>query len=521
MTELETAFSGGAMAAPDVSLRGITKSFTGRRVLRDVDLNLRHGEVHALLGANGAGKSTLIKVLCGHFAPEAGSISIRGKTYQGLGSPQEALRLGIRVVHQETPLFDTLSVAECIGLFLQYPTGLAGRIRWRSLNRRASELLTRFGVDLDPRRLCARLSASERAMVSVAMALGGEGEEQTAALILDEASAAVPEAEAGRFLGQIRELATSGTPVLMVTHRLAEVGAVADYVTILNDGIVVYQGPPLPSNQMIGLMTSKVAVAEDISEEVVPDSGANHADPERKVAAQRTVLCVQDLRTERLGGVSFEVRAGECLGLVGNTDSGHDDIPMALVGAARVRSGRIVVGDQDSDAPKNPRAALRAGIALVPRDRLHQGGVASLSMSENLLLPSLGRFWFRPGLARRVVDSMITELDIRPPKRQTLMRELSGGNQQKLILAKWLTCQPRLLILDDPTIGVDPGARRKLFEVVRHQIEMGLAVILLTSEPEQFVEMCDRVLAFSGGRIVDEISPPRLTYQEVARWAAA
>jgi ribose transport system ATP-binding protein len=495
-------------------------SFGGRRVLSNVDLAVPPGQVHALLGANGAGKSTLIKILSGHFRPESGSITIGGQSYPGWDSPQRATELGVRVVHQETPLFDTLSVAENIGLFLGYPTGAARRVRWRALRRRVTELLASFGIDLDPKLMCAELSASDRALVSIAIALGRDQQHPASILILDEASAAVPQAEADHFLRRVRALASAGTPVLMVTHRLVEVEAIADQVTVLNDGLSVYQGPPVPESDLINLMSSSADLAavshSDVAESLTALRARNVGDD------APVVLRVEHLSSARLRDVSFEVRAGECVGIVGGSDSGLEDLPLALVGATPVTGGRIFIDGAEVGPIDDPRDALKVGVALVPRDRLRQGGIASLSVAENILLPTVGEYWMKPRQAHVVVDGMIKEVDVRPPQRKLLLRELSGGNQQKLILGKWLACRPKVLILDDPTVGVDPGARRKLFDVVKSRAEHdGLAVILYSSEPEQLASVCHRVIAFAEGRVAATIEGEDLSYVSVARWAAA
>lgn len=501
-------------------MNGVSMSFAGRSVLENVSISIPPGEIHALLGANGAGKSTLIKILSGHFRPDSGTISIDGSSSSGLESPQRASELGVRVVHQETPLFDTLSVAENIGLFLGYPTGLARRVRWRTLNRYAKELLSNFHIDIDARRLCAELSAADRALVSIAIALGRDEQSKASILILDEASAAVPQAEADHFLQQVRALASAGTPVLMVTHRLGEVDTVADTVTVLADGLMVYQGPPLPESDLIDLMSAGTNQA--VESPVTGSGGVATLRPHGVDVDARVTLRVEHLSTENLHDISFSVRVGECVGVVGGSDSGLEDLPLALVGAMPLTGGRILVDEVDVGRISGPGAALKAGLVLVPRDRLRQGGVGSLSLSENMLLPTLGHYWMKPRQARTVVDSMLQEVDVRPPQRKLLMRELSGGNQQKLILGKWLMCQPKVLILDDPTVGVDPGARRKLFDVVKRRAEdVGLAIVLFSSEPEQLASVCNRVLAFKDGRLVDTIEGDGLTYLSVARWAAA
>lgn len=514
----EDATPDAAQGFGGIEVRGVNKSFAGRPVLTDVNVDLLPGEVHALVGANGAGKSTLVKLLSGNLAPDAGIISIKGQPFSGMASPLQATELGIRVVHQETPLFDTLSVAESVGLFRGYPIGFAGRVRWRTLQRRARAMLEGFGIAISPRTLGGRLSAAERALVSVAMVLGDVDPSTTSLLILDEASAAVPKQDAEQFLMLVRKLAEAGTPVLMVTHRLGEVEAVADRVTVLSDGRVVYQGVPPSRDRLVTLITGSEFEPQSGASERAGNSGVPSPRQRTNVAA----LSVTGLVGGTLKGLDFTLGQGECIGFVGPPDSGIEDLPLALIGAIDRGDGRFMIDGVAVRYPEGPGAALRAGVALVPRDRAHQGGIGSLSMTENLLLPVTQRYWHRPGRARAVVAAMIQELDIRPPVPNILLRELSGGNQQKVIVGKWLNCRPRVLILDDPTVGVDPGARRRLFDVLAQRArDEDLAVILMTSEPEQLVEHCDRVLAMGDGRIVQELKGRDINYVEVAKWASA
>ena len=504
-----------------VILEGIWKSFAGRPVLRNVDLELRRREVHALVGANGAGKSTLVKILSGNAAPDRGRISVGGAAYPRIGSPRQAADLGVRVVHQEAPLFDTLSVTESIALFSSYETGPGWRIRWQSTRRTAAELLERFGVDTDPAKLGGQIGAADRALIAIAITLGGAQSSDTSLLILDEASAAVPEDEASRFLDQARKLASEGMPVLMVTHRLSEVFEIADKVTVLHNGTVTYSGPPTMSRQeLVNLIAGAAPVEHDKS----ADPDMRGAGPER--GAGQPVLSVRHLSTRQIHDLSFVLRRGEILGFVGGPDSGVEDLPLALTGALGSATGPggeaswLEMGEITAPLPETPRQAMAAGISLVPRDRLRQGLIGSLSIQENMLLPTLSRYWHRGKAAASAVGALIGELDVRPPNPQMLVRELSGGNQQKVIIGKWLNCGPRVLVLDDPTVGIDPVARETIFAVLRRRAkDSGLGVVLLSSEPEQLVQHCDRVIALNGGRAAAEYTRPDLPYSEIARWA--
>lgn len=513
----------GSIGDVSVEARGLWKSFDGPPVLRDVGLVMRRGEIHALVGANGSGKTTLVKVLCGNHRPDAGTVIVRGTTYEGISSPKKASDLGIRVVHQEAPLIDILSVAECMALFRRYHTGVAGRIQWRAVYREAEEILTDLGIDIDPKTLAGSLSAPERALVALAVAFAETSVSDVSLLILDEASASVPEADAERFLSRVRGLAERGLPILMVTHRLKEVAALADRVTVLDDGRVAYQGPAaeVTIEEMVDLMSGERSRPTSLSEpQSVPPM-------QRQVvgglpSTSHSVVDVRGLSTAGLHDLGFSVAAGEVVGVVGGPESGIDELPLALVGAVKVESGEMFLEGVLVPLPRSPREALKRGIVLVPRDRLRDGGIGSLSLHENVLLPVYSRYWHKTALARRTVTDVINRLEVKPAVSRVLLRELSGGNQQKIILGKWLNCEPRLVILDDPTSGIDPSARRTIFKEVQHRAKRDrLGILLFSTEPEQLAEQCDRVIVIDQGRCVAQLAGDSLSYATVARWAAA
>lgn len=503
-----------------VEAHGICKSFTGAQVLRNVDLVIQRGEVHALLGMNGSGKSTLAKILSGNYQPDGGTIRVAGRERRAIASPKQAHSLGVRIVHQETPLIDTMSVAECIALFRSYPTAPGARIQWRRLIRESRELLGRLKVDIDPRRMAGALSAAERALVALAIAMGDIEIDAMSLLILDEASASIPEAEADRFLTHVRLLADSGLPVLMVTHRLQEVVDMSDTTTILHDGAVVYRGPTASLTR------------EQMADRIAGGSGAMQASatlselPRARRAPEDTrqreaLMSVHGLTGPSLHGAQLTVCAGEIVGVVGGPESGIAQLPSALVGAAPGYSGELEIKGHRLRLPRSPREALKAGIVLVPRDRLREGAVGSLSIYENVLVPTARRYWHRGRQARATVEQVIESFEVRPADRRALVRDLSGGNQQKVIIGKWLSCAPRVLILDDPTSGVDPGARRRIFDVLQEEVKRGLGVILFSTEVEHFVDYCDRVILMKGGTVTGELVGERLSRSTVAKLAAA
>lgn len=512
-----------------VVLDDISKAFPGIQALKGVDLTVKRGQVHALLGENGSGKSTLVKVIAGVYEPDEGSITIAGQRRSSLHSPAAAHDLGVRAVHQEAPLVDTLRVTECVALFHGYPIGGLGRVRWSRLVRRTFQLFEELGISIDPRAMASSLSPAERALVSLAIALGGVGG-QTELLVLDEATAALPQRDADVFLERVASLAGQGLPVLMVTHRLGELG-IADEVTVLRDGAVVHSGPADDASEefLVEKMVGESDLARGRAAPVGADAGSVvrlWASSRRGAAAgavgdEPSALEVAHLGTNLLRDVSLEVVRGEIVGVAGLRDSGIGELPLVLAGALERSQGEIRVNGTVLPRRLTPRRARDAGIALVPADRLHQGGVASLSVADNIVLPEAQRYWHNARFERGVVQAVLDELDVRPPNGAALFGQLSGGNQQKALFGKWLLLRPSVLVLDDPTYGVDPGARRKIFEIIHGAAAEGVGILLFSTEPEQLVATCSRVLVLREGLIAGELAGTDLDLETLTRWAWA
>jgi ribose transport system ATP-binding protein len=370
-------------------------------------------------------------------------------------------------------------------------------------------------------------------MVSMAIALGSSPE-TASLLILDEATAAIPEDEADPYLRIVRGVARSGVPVLMVTHRVKEVPSIADRVTVLADGAVVHTGDAanVDDETIISLMvsakrSSAAGSGSPSPEEVrtgVPApnlAGLWQSGPVRKTfSGAHAALEVDQLCTSVLKDVSFTVAKGEIVGAAGLPDSGIADLPLAVAGALPVSSGRILVNGRGLPRACSPAIAIGAGVGLVPADRLRQGVISTLSMRENLILPQFGRFWRRRQAEQERVSSAIATLGIRPSAPQVLMGQLSGGNQQKVVIGKWLLMGPDLLVLDDPTYGVDPAARQSVFQIMRECAHQGLGILLLSTEPEQLVLVCSRILVFRGGSLIKVLQEAEMTRENVARWSS-
>jgi len=504
-----------------VSGQRLSKSFAGKRVLDEVDIELADGGIHALLGCNGSGKSTLVKILTGVYQADQGVIMIGGRQIGSIASPYQANKLGVAVVHQEAPLIDTCTVAECIALFRGYPTA-GGRVQWRVLHRQVAEMLERFDVRVDPRQLAGTLNPADRALVALIIALDRVASGLNL-LVLDEVTASLPRDEAEPYLDRVAALARGGISVLMVTHRLAELRGRAARLTILRDGKKVFAGA---SNEI----DDDAIVARMIGEEPHRPRGRAMPGPEaeaREAVRKRgrvdgdVLLRVEGLRVNLLDDVSFDLHRREILGVAGLAETGIAELPQVLSGALAYRSGSIAVNGRVLPRRGDPSASIRAGLVVLPADRLRSGGVGTLSVAENISLPDVDRYFLRPGRERAMVEKVIADFDVRPPRPDALFGGLSGGNQQKALLGKWLHLGPSVLVLDDPTSGVDPSAREKIFEILQRAVTEGLGILFFSTEPEQLAALCSRILVLKDGKIATELSGANLNHQTISHWCYA
>jgi ribose transport system ATP-binding protein len=496
-------------------------------VLRGVNLTIRAGEVHALLGANGSGKSTLVKILTGVYQPDAGSIAVRGQTVSAFSSPHDAGTYGTAVVHQEAPLIDTMTVAQCIGVFRGFSTSALGRVDWGTLERETKALLDRYEVQVSPRQLAGKLSPADRALVALVIALD-RVRDGVELLILDEVTASLPEAQAKVFLRRVGAVAKDGVAVLMVTHRLTELKDLACSVTVLREGGVVHSGSAGEATDeqlvahMVGVGEKESGVRERSSGSAVRKLWSAEKKPRRfPPGADAPALVLEGVAGTFLRDVHFEVRSGEIVGMAGLVDAGIAELPQILGGLVPRRGGTIRVSGAPMSLRMLPREAIEAGLAVLPGDRLRNGGIANLSVSDNVILPDVDRFWRRRHLKAEILRNVISVLDVRPPSGRILFGKLSGGNQQKSLLGKWLLTRPAVLVLDDPTSGVDPGAREKIFEILHDAAREGLGILLFSTEPEQLASICGRVLILRQGRIVTELTGPTLSRETISRWCYA
>ena len=509
-----------------IQVKNISVEFPGIRALKGIDLEFQDGRMHAVLGANGSGKSTLVKVMTGIYKPQLGAeIIINGKKFPEIKDPNMAKKLGIRVVHQEAPLINSLTIAESIAVLHGYPKTRFGRILWKDLQRYSGELLKFWDIDLDSNMLVRQISSSERSMVAMATAIGKDEElSETKALILDEADASIPEEEARRFLAKARKVADLGIPVIMVTHRLKSVMETCDDVSILNDGNVVFTGPL--SHIGPDFIVSKMLKSEHsivVDDTIGVDNLWRAVGAAPPVEGSGTVLSVKDLKSSRLHGISFSVERGEVLGIAGITDSGVTELPHILGGSGKWESGQIVLDGECLKPNITPKQAIRKGISLVPSDRFRQGGVMTRTLRENMLLPNEEKFFLKPKKAYQAVDVAMQVLDVRPAYADQQFGKFSGGNQQKAIVAKWLFTCPKVLVLDDPTYGVDPAARMKIFAAIQDSARNHVGIVVFSTEPEQLATLCNRVIVLKKGVITHELKREdgTLTRESIARWCYA
>lgn len=492
------------MPADDLLLRldGIVKSFPGVRALRGVSFDVRPGEVHALLGENGAGKSTLIKVMSGVHAQDEGSLHVDGRPVR-FASPQEAQDAGIAAIYQELLLFPELSVAE--NVFMGHAPRLSwGGIDWTAMRERTAEILASLDIhDLDPDAPVGALSVGNRQRVEIAKALSMNAR----VLIMDEPTAALTEADVERLFGIVRRLRERGVGIIYISHRLVEIFDLADRVTVLRDGAYVgtHDVKDVTEPELISMMVGRTI--DQLYPHRQPDPGATLLEA-KSVAFPGTVA-----------EASLTLRAGEIVGLAGLVGSGRSELAQILFGVTPAASGQILV-DGKPVTIKSPADAKRHGIAYVPEDRGTQGLIRAMRIRENAslaILNDIARFFFvnRKGeedLARHDIE----RFKIRASSMEQVVGKLSGGNQQKVVLSKWLATNPRILILDEPTRGIDVGAKAEIHRIMSELAAQGMAVLMISSELPEVLGMSDRVLVMREGRIVAGFDRAEASQERIA-----
>jgi ribose transport system ATP-binding protein len=493
--------------APVLSAAGVSKTFAGKTVLRALEMDLLPGEVHGLVGQNGSGKSTFIKVLAGYHAPDPGSrLIVRGEDVPLPLLPDQPRQMGISFVHQDLALAQSMTVLENLRVG-RYETGFGGRIRWSKERRRVQAALEDFGLSIRPDAPISSLSDVEGAMVAIVRALEELEGHDGGVLVLDEPTAYLPRDGVERLFDAVRRVAERGVGVLFVSHRLEEVQAITDRVTVLRDGEKVITAPTAELSQDALIERILGRKLEDLYPSTSSETGSVR-------------LEVRDLCGGGIADFSMRAGAGEIVGLTGLLGMGFEEIPYLLFGAEPASSGDILVDGRAVDVPRlTPRRAIAHGLALLPANRQRHGGVAGATVTENATLATVGEFFaagfLRRGREHRAVQGMVDEYDVRPPEPRRSFGTLSGGNQQKVLVAKWFRTEPSVLLLHEPTHGVDVGARRQIFERISSAASDGHAVVIASSEYEDLANLCDRVYVLRDGRVVAELVGGALTEDQI------
>jgi monosaccharide-transporting ATPase len=493
-----------------LEIRGLTKSFPGVKALQGVDFTVRRGEVHALMGENGAGKSTLIKVLTGVYPRDSGSVRLDGEEIHA-DSPKASEALGISTVYQEVNLIPHLSVAENICLGRQ-PTRF-GMIHWRAINRRAEAALARVDVKLDVSQPLSSYSIAVQQMIAIARALDISGK----LLVLDEPTSSLDEKEVEELFKVIRKLRDEGLGIVIVTHFMDQVYAISDRITVLRDGQLVgeYETAKLPRTELVSRMIGK-----ELSQ--VPT--IQHDDADDSQPKRETLLELKNYgRAGSVTGMNLTVGKGEVVGLAGLLGSGRTETARLIFGIDKPQTGEMFLDGKRTQFG-SPRQAIRAGFAFTPENRKTDGIIPHLSIRENIILALQARQGALKTLSRKeqeeLADKYIKLIGISTPGAEQLVMNLSGGNQQKVLLARWLATQPRLLILDEPTRGIDVGAKAEILKLVQSLREQGMSILFISSELEEVARDSQRVVVLRDRTKVGELAGKQVTEENIMRTIA-
>ncbi len=497
-----------------LAVEGVSKTFSGVAALSDVSLDVRRGEILGLMGENGAGKSTLLKILSGVQPPSSGRIVFDGAEFSP-ADPNESKALGIVTIYQELSLIPTLTVAENIFIG-RAPIGQLGLVSWRRMVEDSRQIIGRVGLRIDPRTPVSALSVAEQQLVEIARALSL----QSRLIIMDEPTSALTESEVQRLLSIMDLLRKDGVAIMFVTHRLEEASAICDRMTVLRDGrlaghLAREDGKPIPTPKIIEKMVGRAA-------------SELYARPTDRHVAGDVRLSVRGLQTVRdpeaphaivLEGVDLDLKAGEILGVAGLVGSGRTELARAIFGADRIAAGTITL-DGAPIAPQSPADAIRLGIGLVPEDRKHQAIFPELPILTNFSVAALGRFsngfgFMAERREREALAGYRKMLSIRMASHEQAMEGLSGGNQQKVVLARWLARDPKVLIVDEPTRGVDVGAKAEVHQILVQLAERGIAIMVISSELPEVLAVSDRIITMRRGRITGEMPATEATEEKL------
>lgn len=487
-----------------LQLNSITKQYPGVVALNNVSVSFEKGEVHALLGENGAGKSTLIKVLSGAIIPNAGQIIMDGETFTQI-TPAIARKLGIGVIYQEFTLVPTLSVAENIFLGKEYRKGVF--LDKKAMIRQAAEILKELDIDIDPKTPVKQLSVAYQQIVEISKALAND----VKVLVMDEPTAPLTSAEVNSLFRMVRKLVQNGVTIIFISHRMEELFEIADRVTVLRDGTYVktLNMKETTTAELISLM-----VGRSIDEQY----------PQRTSVIGDAVLEVEHLYAKDfIKDVSFQVRSGEIVGLAGLIGAGRTELVRAIYGADPLQAGTICLNGKKVEL-KSPAVSIATGVALVPENRKEQGVVLGMSIADNMIMSTVKKLssliFVKRKLCRNLVSEYIQKLRIKTPSAQQKVLNLSGGNQQKVVIGKFLAADPQVYIFDEPTRGIDVGAKHEIYQLMNQLVSQGKAIIMISSELPEILGMSDRILVMHEGRLVGEVPRKEATQEKIMAYAS-
>ena len=491
-----------------LTMRGICKQFPGTRALNNVDFTLRKGEIHALMGENGAGKSTLIKVLTGVYEKDGGTIWVEGGPDEAcIHSPQDAQQAGISTVYQEITLCPNLTVAE--NMFIGRTKGF--RVDWREYNRRADELLASLGIPARAKQELSHCSIAVQQMVAIARAV----DTHCRVLVLDEPTSSLDDKEVEMLFSLMRDLKARGIGIIFVTHFLEQVYEVSDRITVLRNGELVgeYETSQLPQVELVARMMGK-----DLGDMIDLEQVSSKSAGSEEVVYQAEGLSSSDCRP-----FDFSIRKGEVNGFTGLLGSGRSESVRAIFGADHVTGGSVMKNGKPVRI-RSPHDAMKNGIGYLPEDRKRDGIIADLSVRENIILAlQVMKGFFHPmskAEMTRFADEYIQALQIKTASQDTPIKSLSGGNQQKVIFGRWILTSPDILLLDEPTRGIDVGAKYEIYQLIQDLAKSGKSVIMVSSEMPELLGVCSRILVMSGGRLAGEVDADNTSQEEIMTLAA-
>ncbi|MEV9640760.1 sugar ABC transporter ATP-binding protein [Mammaliicoccus sciuri] len=488
-----------------IAMSGISKSFNGNKVLEDVQFEVKKGEIHALMGENGAGKSTMMKILTGIYSRDAGEVWVKGEKVE-FKNAKEAEEAGIAVIHQELNILPDLTVAENFYLGNEQTFGKSGILKTKEMNRQAEEILSKLGLDIDARTVTRELSVGKQQIIEIAKAVSSNAE----VIIMDEPTAALTDREIETLFETVRSLQAQGVSFVYISHRMEEIFAMCDRITILRDG------------QYVGVRKIKETTFEEIVQMMVGRELGERF-PKRSHDIGDVKMKVEGLTHDGFfEDVSFEVRKGEILGIAGLMGAGRTEVIQSIFGYRKLTSGQIFI-DGKPVTISNPLQAKKLGIGYVTEDRKSEGLILDFSVRDNMSLTNFDRISqsaiIRKGKENALYDMMSKRLRVRTSGPEQAVKSLSGGNQQKVVIAKWLGIEPDILFLDEPTRGVDVGAKKEIYSIINELAERGVAIVMISSELPEVIGMADRVLVMHEGQLMADIPKVDMTQERIMHFA--